>query len=792
MFERENLKKSILKILKMRYGKNLENALLHEKYYSISKAIMEFIIDNWQESNKIYEKGKMAYYFSSEFLIGRVFGNNLINLGIYDELEDVLNDLEIDINEIEKSEEDAGLGNGGLGRLAACFLDSSATLNLPVMGYGIRYEYGIFKQKFINGFQIEEADNWLKNGNPWSIRREEDSQIIEFSDSKVRAVPYDIPIIGYKTKNINTLRLWKSEPIKEFDYSLFNEQKYDEAVYEKNRAENISRVLYPNDSKDEGKILRLKQQYLLASASLQDIIKGFKKEHSDFTKFPKFIAIQLNDTHPVVSIPELIRLLMDKEGLNFNKAWDITVKTFSYTNHTILAEALETWRVSLFKRLLPRIYEIIKRIDSELVKNLKNKGYSDELINSMKISSKGLINMAFIAIYGSNTTNGVAELHTNLLKKQELKNWYKLYPERFQNKTNGISPRRWIGLCNKELSNLITELLETETWIKDLTKLKKLECYINNEKILKRFLRIKELKKKQLADYIKEVEGIEINTNSIFYIHIKRLHEYKRQLLNAFYILDLYFRLKENKNKDVLAKTFIFGAKAAPGYYRAKGIIKFINEIASLINNDEDVNKKIKVVFVENYRVSYAEKLFPAADISEQISTAGKEASGTGNMKFMLNGTPTLGTYDGANIEIVEKAGENNNFIFGAKVEEIEKLKRNNNYDPNEYYSKVKGLKRVVDTLIDGTFDDGNTGLFKELYDSLLKGTSWHKPDHYFILKDFNDYRKANNKINKAYKDRIKWAKKCWINMANSGKFSSDRTIKEYAKDIWNIDSKGL
>ncbi|MTI66375.1 MAG: glycogen/starch/alpha-glucan phosphorylase [Firmicutes bacterium] len=792
MFERENFKKSILKILKIKYGKDLENASIHEKYYSITKAIMEFVIDNWQETKKIYEKGKMAYYFSSEFLIGRVFGNNLINLGIYDKLEDVLNELEIDINEIEKSEEDAGLGNGGLGRLAACFLDSSATLNLPVMGYGIRYDYGIFKQKFINGFQVEEADNWLKNGNPWSIRREEDSQIIEFSDSKVRAVPYDIPIIGYKTKNINTLRLWKSEAIKEFDYKLFNEQKYDEAVYEKNRAENISRVLYPNDSKEEGKILRLKQQYLLASASLQDIIKGFKKEYSDFTKFPKFNAIQLNDTHPVVSIPELMRLLIDKEGLSFNNAWDITVKTFSYTNHTILAEALEKWQISLFKRLLPRLYEIIKRIDSKLVKNLKNKGFSDRVINNMRILSKGLVNMAYVAIYGSHTTNGVAELHTNLLKKQELKNWYELYPERFQNKTNGISPRRWIGLCNKELSNLITELLKTDIWIKDLTKLKELEWYINNEKILKRFLKIKELKKKQLADYIKEVEGIEINTNSIFCIHIKRLHEYKRQLLNAFYILDLYFRLKENKDKDVLAKTFIFGAKAAPGYYRAKTIIKYINEIANLINNDKDVNKKIKVVFVENYRVSYAEKLFPAADVSEQISTAGKEASGTGNMKFMLNGTPTLGTYDGANIEIVEKAGENNNFIFGAKVEEIKKLKRNNNYDPIEYYSKVKGLKRVVDTLIDGTFDDGNTGLFKELYDSLLKGTTWHKADHYFILKDFNDYRKANNKVSKAYKDRIKWAKKCWINMANSGKFSSDRTIKEYAKDIWNIDSKGL
>ncbi|WIF94909.1 glycogen/starch/alpha-glucan phosphorylase [Caminicella sporogenes] len=786
MFNKERFIESINRIVKSDYGKTLDKATEYEKYNVISKAIMEMIIDNWSKTEEEYSKVKRAYYLSAEYLMGRALGNNLLNLGFYDEVKEVLGQLNIDLNKIEEVEEDAGLGNGGLGRLAACFLDSSATMNIPLTGYGIRYRYGIFKQKFENGFQVEEADNWLKYGDPWSIRRDEDSVIVEFADGKVKAVPYDTPILGFKTKNINKLRLWQAEPIKEFDFKLFNAQEYDEAVKEKNRAEDISRVLYPNDSKREGKILRLKQQYFFVSASLQDLISKFKRKFGNkFDLFPKYHAIQLNDTHPVVAIPELMRILVDEEGIEWQRAWEITVNTFAYTNHTILSEALEKWDVRLYKEILPRIFEIIEDIDIRFIIELKEKGYSISKLKKMRIISDNMIHMAWLAIYGTHTTNGVAELHTDILKHQELKDWYELYPERFQNKTNGITPRRWIALCNKELTELISELLGTKDWIRDLSRLKELEKYKDDENILNRFMQIKENKKKELAEYIRKVEGIQINPNSIFDIQIKRLHEYKRQLLNAFHILDLYFRLKENPNMDIVPRTFIFGAKAAPGYYRAKGIIKYINEIAKLINNDPEVNDKIKVVFVQNYRVSYAEKLFPAADVSEQISTAGKEASGTGNMKFMLNGTPTLGTYDGANVEIVAEAGSENNFIFGARVEEIERIK--DTYDPKEYYEKVPGLKRVVDTLIDGTFDDGGTGMFEELYNSLLKGASWHKPDNYFLLRDFDDYRKAQQEIDTVYRDRLSWAKKCWINMVNSGKFSSDRTILDYAREIWDV-----
>ena len=791
MFDKAKFKEDVIRNIKINYGKTLENALEHEKFNGVSKAIMERIVDNWTNTKEIYSKGKEAYYLSAEFYMGRTLGNNLLNLGIYSDVKEALDELGIDINVIEEIEEDAGLGNGGLGRLAACFLDSSATVNIPVTGYGIRYNYGIFKQKFIDGYQVEEGDNWLKYGDPWSLRRDEDSVIVKFNDSSVKAVPYDTPIIGYGTKNINTLRLWQGEPIEEFNFELFNDQRYDEAVKEKNRAQDISRVLYPNDSKKEGQILRLKQQYFFVSASLQDLVRRFKKNHgNDFTKFPNYHAIQLNDTHPVVAIPELMRILMDEENIDYDTAWDITVKTFSYTNHTILAEALEKWWYKLYEELLPRIYEIIIEIDKRFVEELKHKGYDTEKINSMRILQGDLIHMAWLAIHGTHTTNGVAEIHTNILKSEELKDWYELYPERFQNKTNGITPRRWIALSNPELSSLITELLGSEDWITDLTKLKVLEKHVNDEEILNRFLDIKMEKKKQLAEYIEEVENIAINPNSIFDVQIKRLHEYKRQLLNAFHILDLYYRLKENPDMDIVPKTFIFGAKAAPGYFRAKGIIKYINEIANLVNNDSAVNDKIKVVFVENYRVSYGERLFPAADVSEQISTAGKEASGTGNMKFMLNGAPTLGTLDGANVEIVEEAGLENNFIFGAKVEEINEIK--DSYDPKEYYESVPGLKRVVDTLINGTFDDGNTGMFKELYDALLKGASWHQPDHYFIFKDFDSYRVAHMEVDRAHRDRLRWAKKAWMNISNAGKFSSDRTIRQYGKEIWDIKETPL
>jgi starch phosphorylase len=791
MFETKKIRETIEQIIKLDYGKTLEEANTPEKYNALSKAIMGTVIEGMEETKQAYSKEKQAYYFSAEFLMGRALGNNLMNLGIYEEVSGILKEMNIDINEVEEIEEDAGLGNGGLGRLAACFMDSCGTLNLPVTGYGIRYSHGLFKQSFEEGFQREEGDNWLKYGDPWSIRRAEDTVIVEFADEKVKAVPYDTPIIGYDTRNINTLRLWKAESFKEFDFELFNDQRYEEAVSEKNKADNISRVLYPNDSTEDGKILRLKQQYFFVAASLKDIIGKYKKNHGeDFTKFPEFHAIQLNDTHPVVAIPELMRLLIDEENISWEIAWDITVKTFSYTNHTILEEALEQWPSSLYKKILPRVYEIIKDIDKRFVLELAEKGYDSDKINSMCITYDDKIRMAFLAIHGTHTTNGVAQLHTDILKFQELKNWNELYPNRFQNKTNGITQRRWLDLCNKELSQMITELLGTNNWIKDLSELKKLEKFLDNEEVLNRFLSIKQDKKAQLASYIKVHEGININPNSIFDIQIKRLHEYKRQLLNAFGILDLYYRLKENPEMDIVPRTFIFGAKAAPGYVRAKGIIKFINEIARLINNDEQVNEKLKVVFVQNYRVSYAEKLFPAADISEQISTAGKEASGTGNMKFMLNGTPTIGTLDGANVEIVEEAGEENNFIFGARVEEIERIK--DTYKPKEYYERSPRLKRVVDTLIDGTFSDGDTGMFKEIYTSLLEGTSWHKPDHYFIFRDFEDYMEAQNKVDEAYRYRLGFARKCLKNMSNAGKFSSDRTIEEYARDIWHIEAKKI
>ncbi|MCT4606906.1 MAG: glycogen/starch/alpha-glucan phosphorylase [Marinisporobacter sp.] len=786
MFDGKTLKESIERTLKIDFGKTLDEAKDHEKYYAVSKGIMEEIIDDWSMTEKAYANGKQAYYLSAEFLMGRALGNNLINLNAYEEVKKTLNEMNIDMNVIEEIEEDAGLGNGGLGRLAACFMDSCATMNLPVTGYGIRYSHGIFKQKFVDGFQVEEGDPWLKYKDPWSLRRDEDTVVIEFADGAVKAVPYDTPIIGYGTKNINKLRLWKAEPIKDFDFHLFNEQKYDEAVKEKNRAGDLSRVLYPNDSKREGKILRLKQQYFFVCASLKDLVRKFKKRFGqDFEKFPHYHAVQLNDTHPVVAIPELMRIFIDEEGLKWDEAFDITVKTFSYTNHTILAEALEQWGYTFYKRILPRIYEIIKDMDKKFVTELKKKGYKKDKIKEMRMIADRRIKMAHLAIHGTHTINGVAKLHTELLMHQELKDWYELYPNRFQNKTNGITPRRWVKLCNKELSQMFTELLDTEDWVKDLTLLKELEKYAENKVVLKRLLGMKKKKKEELAEYIGIHERIHIDPDSIFDIQIKRLHEYKRQLLNAFHILDLYYRLKENPKINIVPRTFIFGAKAAPGYFRAKGIIKYINEITKLVNNDPKINNKIKVVFVQNYNVSYGEKLFPAADVSEQISTAGKEASGTGNMKFMLNGTPTLGTFDGANVEIVAEAGEENNFIFGARVEEIEKIKET--YDPREYYETVPGLKRVVDTLIDGTFDDGGTGMFEEIYNSLLKGASWHKPDNYFLFRDFNDYREAHKKVDEAYRDSLGWAKKALMNIANSGKFSSDRTIEEYAKEIWHI-----
>ena len=767
------------------FGKEIQNCNDRERYYALVKALMEDIVPKWNNSLEKYNGKKKAYYFSAEFLMGRALSNNLINMKLESEIDDLLKKHNINYNDIEEAEKDAGLGNGGLGRLAACFLDSAATLNYPLIGYGIRYEYGIFRQSLENGFQVEKGDNWLELEDPWSIRKDIDRIKIGFSDGDVWAIPYDTPIIGYGGDTINTLRLWQAEAIRPFDLEEFNNQNYDLSVKDKNNAETITKVLYPNDSKDEGKILRLKQQYFFVSASLQDLIRKHLEKYDNLDNFHELHAIQLNDTHPSIAIPEMMRILTVDYDMDWDKAWNIVVQTFAYTNHTILKEALEQWPVKLYKFVVPDVYEIVEEIDKKLVLELKEKGISDEEIKDYKIIEDNNIKTAYLSIYGTHSTNGVAKVHSDILAYRELNNWYKIYPERFNNKTNGITQRRWLLKANPELSQLITELLGSNDWISNLEELKKLEKYKDDEKVLQEFLKIKQIKKNQLAEYIKIHEGIEIDPYSIYDIQIKRFHEYKRQLLNAFHVLDLYYRLKENPDMDMANRTFIFGGKAAPGYYRAKGVIKYINEIKELINNDKEINGKIKVVFVTNYGVSYGERLFAAADISEQISTAGKEASGTGNMKFMLNGTPTIGTLDGANIEIVEEAGEENNFIFGLKVEDIEEI--NSIYDPVKYYEEVEGLKRVIDSLVDGSFSDGNTGMFKELYDSLLKGASWHKADEYYLLKDFDSYRKAQIRVNEAYKDKMAWAKKCWVNMANAGKFSSDRTIEEYAKEIWDI-----
>ncbi|STA98714.1 glycogen/starch/alpha-glucan phosphorylase [Clostridium baratii] len=779
---REELKKSMERELKIRYGVSLKEADSGQIFSSLSSALMETIIDDWNNTKEVYEKDKQAYYFSAEYLMGRALGNNLISLGLYEEVEALLKELNIDINVIEEAEDDAALGNGGLGRLAACFMDSAASMEVPLKGYGIRYSNGLFKQYFEDGFQYECADNWLTHGDPWSIRKDKDEVIVKFKDMNVKAIPYDTPIIGYKSKNINTLRLWKCEPIEEFDFNAFNQGKYAKAVELKNKADDISRVLYPNDDMKPGKLLRLKQQYFLVSASLQDILRNHIRLHGEnFDELYKYHAVQLNDTHPVLAIPELIRILVDDYGLSFDKALNITKGIFAYTNHTILAEALEKWDNKLMVVLFPRIVQIIKMIDTRFIKELKKKGYTKEEIEEFRIVKDGVTRMANLAIHIGFAVNGVAELHTDILKDIELNNWYKLYPEKFQNKTNGITPRRWLRLCNKQLSSFITELLGDESWVKDLGKLKELEKFKDDEDILNRFMEIKHEKKEELAKYIKETEGIEIDPDSIFDIQIKRLHEYKRQLLNTLYVLDLYYRLKKNPKLDIPKTTFIYGAKAFPGYKRAKAIVKFTNEVAKLINNDKDIDGKIKVVFVENYRVSYAEKLFPAADISKQISTAGKEASGTGNMKFMLNGTPTFGTYDGANVEIVRESGEENNFIFGLRVEDIEALK--GKYDCKKFYKNDPSLKKVIDSLIDGTFSDGGTGLFKDLYNSLIE-----EGDGYFLLADFEAFKKAEDEVFKAYKDKKRWAKMCFENTCNAGTFSSDRTILEYSKDIWGIN----
>ena len=783
LFEKEVWKEKLEQRILVKFGTSLEEASSFEIYQALGDTIMESIAKDWYDTKKKYEKKKQAFYLSSEFLMGRAMGNNLINLGIQQEVIDFLKEIGIDYNQIEDEEEDAALGNGGLGRLAACFMDSLATLNLPGQGYSIRYKNGIFNQYLRDGFQVEKPETWLRYGDVWSVGRPEDEVIVNFGNTSVRALPYDMPIIGYGTKNINTLRLWEAHAIQDLDLGVFNQQDYLHATQAKTLAEDISRVLYPNDSTDEGKKLRLRQQYFFVSASLQDIMKKFKKVHGrEFEKIPEYIAIQLNDTHPVIAIPELMRLLVDIEGVKWEDAWEIVKRTFSYTNHTILAEALEKWWIGLYQEVVPRIFQITEGIHNQFRAELTQLYPNDaEKQNRMSIIQGNMIHMAWLAIYGSHKVNGVAELHTEILKERELKDWYDLYPDKFLNKTNGITQRRWLLKSNPQLSAYITELIG-DAWITDLSELKKLEQYLEDEVVLNKLLAIKQEKKEELVKYLRETQGVDINPKSIFDVQVKRMHEYKRQLLNILQVYDLYYYLKENPNVEFTPTTYIYGAKAAPGYKVAKGIIRLINDIAQIINGDNEVNDKLKVVFVENYRVTVAEKLFPAADISEQISTAGKEASGTGNMKFMLNGALTIGTLDGANVEIAKEAGEENEYIFGMKVEDIDALQKRG-YDPRSPYNSVAGLKRVIDALIDGHLNDLGSGIYREIHSLLME-----RGDQYYVLEDFEDYRKKQRSINRDYQDQKAWARKMLKNIANAGKFSSDRTIMEYAKEIWGIN----
>lgn len=777
-----SFKSKVISILELDYGKTIKEADTIELYHAVSKAAMRSLDKDWGlEANR-----KKVCYLSAEFLIGRLIYSNLYNMGLFNQFVELMGENGRDIRIFEEIE-DAALGNGGLGRLAACFLDSGASNGITLNGYGIRYKYGLFKQYFEEGFQKEVPDDWQSFGDPWSVRREEEKVRIDFKNQSVYAVPYDTPVIGYGGKTVNTLRLWQAEPIEKFNFQLFNEQKYNKASENRNEAEAISSLLYPNDSTDEGKKLRLKQEYFFSSASLQDIVSKYRKKYGeDYSRFSSEYAIQLNDTHPVVAIPELIRIFMEEAGMTFARALKIARETFAYTNHTVMAEALEKWSVNLFKSVIPNVYRYVQMLNKALLKELEAKGIrsgEEQKIYQIVEEETGTIHMARLAIFATHSTNGVAELHTRILKEDALKEWYRIYPERFNNKTNGITQRRWLALANMELAGFITDKIGS-SWVTDLEKLKNLEKFADDKAVIKQFDDIKHIKKRQLADYIRRQEHINVNPDFIFDIQVKRLHEYKRQLLNAFSILDIYFGLKDGRIKDFTPTAFIFGAKAAPGYFRAKGIIKFINEISKMIDGDPMVRDQLQVIFVHNYNVSYAEKLMPAADISEQISTAGTEASGTGNMKFMLNGAVTLGTYDGANVEIVEQAGFENNYIFGARVEELEKLK--DSYNPKELYEKNPRIKRVLDTLVDKTFDDGGTGMFKELYDSLLIGAHWHKPDHYYLLLDFLPYCEAKLQANADYKDTYSFRRKCFMNTANAGKFSSDRTIREYTKEIWN------
>ena len=760
-----------------------------EAWQGLSAAIIDRIADRWHATERTYAVGRMEHYFSAEFLMGRALLNNLSNLGMVDEAREALAALGKDLSVVLEEEPDAALGNGGLGRLAACFLDSCATLDLPVAGYGILYRYGLFKQLFDNGFQTEHPDPWMEEGYPFVIRREEEQRIVRYADLTVRAIPYDMPITGYGTQNVNTLRLWKAEPMEEFDYDAFNSQRFTDAIVDRERTMDISRVLYPNDTTFEGKVLRVRQQYFFCSASLQAIVDNYVAEHgSDLHGFAEYNAIQLNDTHPVLAIPELMRILMDEHGLGWEDAWDVVSRTFAYTNHTVLAEALETWDIHIFDRLFPRISEIVREIDRRFRIDMSERGVDGATIDYMAPVSGNTVRMAWIACYASYSINGVAALHTEIIKRETLKEWYAIWPERFNNKTNGVTPRRWLKQCNPRLATLLDEVTGSDRWVTDLDALSEYTGAGNSE-LYARLAQIKHANKVDFAAWIKDREGVEIDPDAIYDVQIKRLHEYKRQLLNAFYVLDLYFRIKDNPALDVPKRVFIFGAKAAPGYIRAKAVIKLINTIADLVNNDPDINGRIKVVFVHNYNVSPAEHIIPAADISEQISMAGKEASGTSNMKFMMNGALTLGTLDGANVEILEAVGEENAYIFGATDDELPELRRH--YDPRWHYENVPGLKRVIDALTDGTLDDSNSGWFHDLRWSLLE-SGYEPADVYYVLGDFASYRETKDRMAQDYRDQEAWSRKAWINITRSGRFSSDRTISDYAREVWHIDAQPI
>ena len=808
-FEKEEFKKSVKENVKFLYRKTLEEATQEQIFQAVSYTVKDVIIDNWLKSQKAYEKQdpKIVYYMSMEFLMGRALGNNLINLGAYGEVKEALEELGLDINCIEDQEPDPALGNGGLGRLAACFLDSLATLNYCAYGCGIRYRYGMFKQEIRDGYQVEAPDNWLKNGYPFELRRPEYAKEVHFGGyvrvewdpvsnqnkfihegyQAVKAVPYDMPITGYNNDVVNTLRIWDAEPIVDFNLDSFDKGDYHNAVEQENLARTIVEVLYPNDNHMAGKELRLKQQYFFVSASLQAAIAKYKKTHDDITKLHEKVVFQMNDTHPTVAVAELMRILIDEEGLGWDQAWDITTKCCAYTNHTIMSEALEKWPIELFSRLLPRVYQIIEEINRRFILEIQQKYPGNfEKIKKMAIIYDGQVKMAHLAIVAGYSVNGVARLHTEILKNQELKDFYEMMPEKFNNKTNGITQRRFLAHGNPLLADWVTDKIGPD-WITDLSQLSKLKVYADDEKALQEFMTIKFKNKERLAKYILEHNGVEVDPHSIFDIQVKRLHEYKRQLLNILHVIYLYNQIKAHPEMDFYPRTFIFGAKASAAYARAKKIIKLINCVADVVNNDASINGKLKIVFIENYRVSNAEIIFAAADVSEQISTASKEASGTGNMKFMLNGAPTLGTMDGANVEIVQEVGEENAFIFGMSSDQIINYENNGGYDPDFIYNTDPEIRQVLMQLINGTFSS-DTEMFRDIYNSLLDKRNMPRPDQYFILGDFRSYAEAQKRVEEAYKDEKRWAKMALLNTACSGKFTSDRTIQEYVDDIWHLD----